>query len=116
MYEYLLTIKVTLRLPWRAAVGFAEGLLMKAFPNKSIKVPDYAHASREAAKLKIKIRSIAQNAAEGLELAFDSTGDTQQAVGIKENMERMHCTIRENNGTYSNGFEYKTNNFCCLYR
>jgi hypothetical protein len=25
MYEYLLTIKVVLRLPWRATIGFAEG-------------------------------------------------------------------------------------------
>lgn len=29
MYEFLLTIKVMLRFPWRATIGFAGGLLKK---------------------------------------------------------------------------------------
>lgn len=44
MYEYQLSIKVMLRLPWRATVGFAQSLLQKAFPSTTIQVPDYAHA------------------------------------------------------------------------
>lgn len=74
MYEFLLTIKVTLRLPWRAAVGFAEGLLKKAFPDQHVHVPDYAHACREAAKLDLKIKHYAPSPVDGMELAFDSTG------------------------------------------
>jgi Transposase DDE domain len=74
MYEYLLTLKVMLRLPWRAAVGFANGLLKKAFPATLIQIPDYAHASREAGKLSLKIKQLDLKKEEGLELAFDSTG------------------------------------------
>ena len=74
MYEYLLTIKVMLRLPWRATVGFARGLLQKAFPDKFIQIPDYAHASREASKLSLKIKPIGLSSETGMELAFDSTG------------------------------------------
>lgn len=74
MYEYLLTIKVMLRLPWRAAIGFAECLLKKAFSDEEIEVPDYAHASREAGKLDLKIKALGIKPSEGMELAFDSTG------------------------------------------
>jgi hypothetical protein len=74
MYEYLLTIKVMLRLPWRATVGFAQAMLEKAFPDKVIQVPDYAHASREAGKLELKIKPLGLKADLGMELAFDSTG------------------------------------------
>lgn len=74
MYEYLLTIKVMLRLPWRATTGFAKSLLQKAFPDKVIQVPDYAHASREASKLELKIKPLGIKVEDGLELAFDSTG------------------------------------------
>jgi hypothetical protein len=56
MYEYLLTLKVMLRLPWRATMGFAECLLEKAFEHEKVAVPDYAHASREARKLNLKIK------------------------------------------------------------
>lgn len=73
MYEYLLTIKVMLRLPWRATVGFAKSLLQKAYPTRIIQIPDYAHTSREARILDLKIKPINLNE-EGLELAFDSTG------------------------------------------
>lgn len=73
MYEYLLSLKVMLRLSWRATIGFAQGLLQIAYPAQIIQVPDYAHASREAAKLNIKIKPL--NLGESsLELAFDSTG------------------------------------------
>lgn len=74
MYEYLLSLNVMLRLPWRAAIGFATGLLKKAFPNRAVEVPNYAHASREAGKLKLKIKPLNLSKEEGLELAFDSTG------------------------------------------
>ena len=75
MYEYLLTIKVMLRLPWRATIGFASGLLKKAFPNENVNIADYAHASRAANKLKLKIKQFLPNQlSNGMELAFDSTG------------------------------------------
>jgi hypothetical protein len=74
MYEFLLTIKVMLRLPWRAAIGFAEGLLMKAFPHEIIDVPNFAHASRECARLELKIKQSIPPRLKGMELAFDSTG------------------------------------------
>lgn len=74
MYEYLLTIKVVLRLSWRAAVGFAEGLLKTAFANQNIYVPDYAHASRQAAALSLTIKQYIPPLTQGMELAFDSTG------------------------------------------
>jgi transposase len=73
MYEYLLTIKIMFRLPWRATVGFAYGLLTKAFPKHKIDIADYAHASREAGKLNLQIQSSAPISS-GMELAFDSTG------------------------------------------
>ena len=74
MYEYLLTIKVMLRLPWRATIGFARAVLQKAFPDKIIQVPDYAHASRESGKLELKIKPLGLKSNLGMELAFDSTG------------------------------------------
>lgn len=75
MYEYLLTIKVLFRLPWRGTIGFAEGLLKKAFPHDVIRLPDFAHASRSCARLDLKIRQMLPIVrAEGMELAFDSTG------------------------------------------
>jgi Transposase DDE domain len=74
MYEYLLTIKVMLRLPWRATIGFAQAMLQKAFPAQVIQVPDYAHASREARKLELKIKSPGLKTDVAMELAFDSTG------------------------------------------
>lgn len=43
-----------LRLLWRATIGFARAVLQKAFPDKIIRVPDYAHASRESGKLALK--------------------------------------------------------------
>jgi transposase len=73
MYEYLLTIKVMLRLPWRATVGFAKKLLSKIF-GCQVSVPNYAHANREAKKLTLKIKDFTENTTEGMELAFDSTG------------------------------------------
>lgn len=74
MYEFLINIKVFLRLPWRATVGFAQALLQKSFPNQVLQVPDYAHASRECRKLKLKIKPVKINREEGLNIAFDSTG------------------------------------------
>lgn len=74
MYEFLFNIKVLLRLPWRATTGFAYGLLQKAFPDKRIQIPDYAHASREIRKLQLKIKPLGLKAWDNLELAFDSTG------------------------------------------
>lgn len=41
MYEYLLTIKLLLRLPWRATSGFAEGMFSKIFAGKDLRIPDY---------------------------------------------------------------------------
>lgn len=74
MYEFLLNIKVFLRLPWRATVGFAQALLQKAFPDLSLQIPDYSHASRECRNLKLKIKPVGINLKEGLNIAFDSTG------------------------------------------
>lgn len=74
MYEFLLTIKVMLRLPWRSTIGFAEGLLKKAFPSENLGVPNYAHASRECARLNLKIKQLVPPRLDGMELAFDSTG------------------------------------------
>ena len=74
MYEYLLTLKVMLRLPWRATVGLAEGLLKQAFGLKEVEVPNFGHASREAGKLDLKIQTCGMKADSVLELAFDSTG------------------------------------------
>lgn len=74
MYEFLLNIKVTFRLPWRATVGFGYGLLSKAFPDSEIDIPDYTHASREIAKLDLKVRQYIPKSLSGLEMAFDSTG------------------------------------------
>ncbi len=73
MYEYLLTIKVMFRLPWRATVGFARKLLSKVF-GYPVSVPDYAHANREAKKLALKIKDFDKNRDKEIELAFDSTG------------------------------------------
>lgn len=74
MYEYLLTLKVMLRLPWRATLGFASGLLKRVY-KKDIDLPNYAHASREANKLNLKIKSYCkEEMRDGLEIAFDSTG------------------------------------------
>lgn len=70
----MLTIKVMLRLPWRATLGFAQAVLQKAFPDKLIQVPDYAHASRESGKLDLKIKPMGLESNAGMELAFDSTG------------------------------------------
>lgn len=74
MYEFLMNIKVCLRLPWRATIGFAQALLQKAFPKQFLQVPDYAHASRECRKLKLTIKPVGINTQEGLNIAFDSTG------------------------------------------
>lgn len=75
MYEYLLSIKVLLRLPWRAVTGFAEGLLGKIGYQEELRIPDYAHASREVGKLNLRIKSFKKiNLASGCEIAFDSTG------------------------------------------
>ena len=74
MYEYLLNIKVLFRLPWRATIGLAEELLKKALPGKQITVPDYAHASREVNKLKLKVKQYAAQNLTGMEIALDSTG------------------------------------------
>lgn len=73
MYEYLLTIKILFRLPWRATIGFAEGMLRRMYPATEIKVPDYGHASRECARLDLKIKPL-NFTGESIEIAFDSTG------------------------------------------
>lgn len=75
MYEYLLSIKVLLRLPWRATTGFAEGLLGKIGYKEELRIPDYAHALREVAKLDLRVKSFKKiNLESGCEIAFDSTG------------------------------------------
>lgn len=74
MYEYLLSIKVLLGIGWRQTIGFAEQLLKKLHPQRQLKLPDYAHAARQSGKLKLKIKGINSQIAEGMELAFDSTG------------------------------------------
>ena len=73
MYEYLLTIKVLFRLPWRATIGFAQKMLELTYPGKQIQVPDFGHASRESNKLNLKIKPMVQKE-ENMEIAFDSTG------------------------------------------
>jgi hypothetical protein len=72
MYEYLLTVKIYLRLPWRAVTGLMEKLFEKVLGRKA-SVPHNAHASREANKLNLKIRSLVK-LDEALEIALDSTG------------------------------------------
>jgi hypothetical protein len=74
MYEFLLNIKVLLRLPWRATTGFALSLLQKAFPSLAPQVPHYSHASRACRTLKLKIKPVGLNTKESLNIAFDSTG------------------------------------------
>lgn len=74
MFEFLFTIKIIFRLSWRSTIGFAMGLLQKAFPGQAISVPDYAHASRESAKLNLKIKQYKPKDLVGMEIAFDSTG------------------------------------------
>ncbi len=89
MFEYLLTLKITLRLPWRAAMGFAESLLKKAFPKSHIAIPDFAHASRQSGKLDLKLKQYLPRDIDGIELAFDSTG-----VNVYANSgwhQRKHC-------------------------
>lgn len=74
MYEYLLTIKVLLRLPWRATIGLARAILRRVY-KKDIHLPNFAHAAREVNKLNLKIKSYSkEQIASGMEIAFDSTG------------------------------------------
>ena len=73
MFEFILYIKVLLRFPIRAAIGFATGILSKIFGNKEFKMPNYAHASREINKLDLKIQNHVKPG-ESIALCFDSTG------------------------------------------
>jgi hypothetical protein len=74
MYEFLLNIKVLLRLPWRATIGFALSLLQKAFPSFSPQVPNYSHASRACKALKLRVKPMGLTSKTDLNIAFDSTG------------------------------------------
>lgn len=74
MYEFLLNIKVLLRLPWRATTGFASALLEKAFPDFAAQVPHYSHASRVCSTLKLRVKPVGLNSKADLNIAFDSTG------------------------------------------
>src|SRR5580704_7889755 len=74
MFEYMLKVKIFLRLPWRATAGFVESLFKLAFPKIRLALPDYSHACREAAKLSLKVKQYVPAVHEGMELAFDSTG------------------------------------------
>ena len=73
MYEFLLTIKVMLRFPWRATIGFAGGMLKRINADQA-RIPDYSHAAREAGKLDLKVKHAPVNLSPGMEIAFDSTG------------------------------------------
>lgn len=74
LYEYLLTLKVTLRLSWRATLGFASSVLTQAF-KKPIELPHYAHAARSANQLNFSIKTyFSKERGEGLTIALDSTG------------------------------------------
>ena len=81
MYEYLLTVKIMFRMPWRATIGFAGSILRKIF-GEGISVPNYAHASRLCSKIKLKLKPISLG--EGsIEIAFDITGvNVYQTSGI----------------------------------
>jgi hypothetical protein len=74
MYEFLLNIKVLLRLPWRATTGFAQALLQKAFPTFVAQIPHYSHASRECRQLDLRVKPVGLNPKESVNIAFDSTG------------------------------------------
>jgi transposase len=75
MYEYLLTVKLLFRFPWRQTIGFAEGMFGKVFKSKELRAPDYAHASRSSGKLKLRVKNVAlKEIGAGKEIAFDSTG------------------------------------------
>lgn len=74
MYEYLLAVKVFFKLPWRSTVGLVEGLLKRSFPGKKINVPHFAHASRQANGLKLKVKRYQAHSKEGVNLVLDSTG------------------------------------------
>src|SRR3990167_130725 len=75
MYEYLLSIKVLLRLGWRETIGFAEGMLSRLGKGRVYKLPDYAHAARRSGKLKLQIKNYRKKeVGKGMEIAFDSTG------------------------------------------
>jgi transposase len=74
MYEYLLTLKVILRFPWRSTLGFAKGLIKRVYTKES-PLPHYAHAAREANKLNLKIKNyFKEKKVNGMEIALDSTG------------------------------------------
>jgi hypothetical protein len=73
MYEFIATIRIVFKLPIRAAIGFAKGLLRKIHEGKVVTVPHFSHASREINKLSIKIKSYT-NQKSGIALSFDSTG------------------------------------------
>jgi transposase len=95
MYEYLLTIKVVLRIPWRTTIGFAKSILKKAFPYKDIEVPDYAHASRTAARLNLKIKQYVPNNI-GMEIVFDSTGvNVYTTSGYHQRRYGKNCLCRK---------------------
>jgi transposase len=74
MYEYLLTVKVLFRLPWRATAGLVEELFKKALSGKQIIVPNYAHTSREVNKLELKVKQYSPRKLKRMEIALDSTG------------------------------------------
>lgn len=97
MYELILYVKVLFRLPWRAAIGFTEGLVKKLLPdNKDIKVPNFGHASREAGKLDLKIKQY--DIKGGMDIAFDSTGVnvyTTSGWHIKKHGKHSKCRNRE---------------------
>jgi hypothetical protein len=103
MYEYLLTIKLMFRLPWRATIGFAEGMLGKLSPDLALKVPDYAHTAREASKLKLSVKRFCScHLSAGMDIAFDSTGvNVYSPSGFKVNTAKMLYTGKESNGKKS---------------
>jgi transposase len=101
MYEFLLNIKVLLRLPWRATTGFAHALLQKAFPNVMVQVPDYSHASRACKALELRIKPIHLNSKEGLNIAFDSTGVNVYSTS------GYHQRKYGKEGLYRNGEQWK---------
>ena len=117
MYEYLLTVKVLLRLPWRSTTHFVENLLKKSFPKLSIKVPDYAHASREANKLKLSIKQYVPRNTDGMELVLDSTGvSIYTTSGWHQTKHGKNTGCREmEKDTYSNGLKYDANTSYGIY-
>lgn len=73
MFEYILVARVVLKLSLRASIGFARGLLLRAYGIEDARIPNFGHASREIKKLQLRIKSDVK-CDSNISISFDSTG------------------------------------------